>query len=334
VQGRHPEQTSDAVGAAGAQLGPQTIALATYLNKTIGASMGKTAAIVRTVSGISVTPGGISQALDRVARRGVPTYEALVEEVRRSPVVTADESGWKVAGELQWLWVFVTALITVYRIQPGRGFEEAAAVLGKDFGGVLERDGWAPYRRFTQARHQTCNAHLIRRCDEMLQTAKGGARQIPLIIKRLLKDGLEVRERRNASQLTPAAVEADISGLEQRLDEVLSELEHTHHKGNRRLLKHLAREQNALFTYLREPGVQATNWRAEQAVRPAVVNRKVWGGNRSPAGSHTQEVLTSVLRTAQQQGHNPLPILVDLLRSPTPMVAPLLPAASAPTAPG
>jgi len=168
----------------------------------------------------------------------------------------------------------------------------------------------------------------------MLQTAKGGARQIPLIIKRLLKDGLEVRERRNASQLTPAAVEADISGLEQRLDEVLSELEHTHHKGNRRLLKHLAREQNALFTYLREPGVQATNWRAEQAVRPAVVNRKVWGGNRSPAGSHTQEVLTSVLRTAQQQGHNPLPILVDLLRSPTPMVAPLLPAASAPTAPG
>ena len=38
------------------------------------------------------------------------------------------------------------------------------AVLGADFAGVLVRDGWAPSRRFTAAAHQTCLAHLLRRC--------------------------------------------------------------------------------------------------------------------------------------------------------------------------
>lgn len=79
--------------------------------------------------------------------------------VRHSPVVAPDETGWKVGGELQWLWAFVGDQVTVYRIQPGRGVKEAAAVLGEAFAGVLERDGWIVYRQFTDATHQTCTAH-------------------------------------------------------------------------------------------------------------------------------------------------------------------------------
>jgi transposase len=45
----------------------------------------------------------------------------------------------------------------------------------------------------------------------------------------------------------------------------------------------------------------ATNYRAEQALRPAVVNRKVWGGNRTEAGAQAQGVILSVLRTCKQQ---------------------------------
>ena len=77
MQGRHPEQTSDALGGAAVQVGPRATALVCYLNKVIGASMGKTAATLQTVSGITLTTGGISQALDRVARKSLPTYEAL-----------------------------------------------------------------------------------------------------------------------------------------------------------------------------------------------------------------------------------------------------------------
>lgn len=67
------------------------------------------------------------------------------------------------AGTLHWLWAFATPATTVYAIRPGRSFGDAAAILGADFAGVLARDGWAPYRRFVQADHQTCLAHLLRR---------------------------------------------------------------------------------------------------------------------------------------------------------------------------
>jgi transposase len=69
--------------------------------------------------------------------------------------------------------------------------------------------------------------------------------------------------------------------------------------------------------------VQATNWRAEQAIRPAVVCRKTWGGNRTRTGADTWQVLTSVLRTATQQGRDPVELLARLLQAPTPTVAEL-----------
>ena len=50
-----------------------------------------------------------------------------------------------------------------------------------------------------------------------------------------------------------------------------------------------------------DPRIEPTNWKAEQAIRPAVVNRKVWGGNRTKAGGETQAVTSSVLRTCQKK---------------------------------
>jgi transposase len=97
----------------------------------------------------------------------------------------------------------------------------------------------------------------------------------------------------------------------------------TRYPPNRRLLDHLAREREHLFTFLRMPGVQATNWRAEHAILPAVVCRKAWGGNRTWAGATTWQTLSSVLRTASQQGHDPVELLARLLCAPGPIVADL-----------
>ncbi len=77
--------------------------------------------------------------------------------------MAADETGWRIDAERVWLWTFVGDLVTVYDIAAGRGFDQAAAILGEDFDGVLERDGWAPYRKFTKATHQTCLAHYAER---------------------------------------------------------------------------------------------------------------------------------------------------------------------------
>ena len=50
------------------------------------------------------TANGLVHAVQRAARRAQPTYAALQEQIRGSPVVTPDETGWKVAGRLHWLW--------------------------------------------------------------------------------------------------------------------------------------------------------------------------------------------------------------------------------------
>ena len=104
VRGRHPLQTSDALGAAGVHVGPSALALAAYLNKHTGIPFGKVRAIFRTVFSLSLSRGGLSQALDRVAKALKPTYDALVATIKSAPVVAADETGWKVGGELHWLF--------------------------------------------------------------------------------------------------------------------------------------------------------------------------------------------------------------------------------------
>lgn len=170
VQDRHPLQTSDALGAASTHLGPHAVPLMVLLNKQLGLSHGKVAALLRDWFGVTVRPSGVTQALHRAARQAAPTYATLRDQIRGSPVVSPDETSWKVGGRLWWLWMFATAHTVVYAVQDGRGFNQAAAVLGADFDGVLVRDGWAPYRQFDQAAQQTCLAHLIRRCREIVET--------------------------------------------------------------------------------------------------------------------------------------------------------------------
>ena len=142
MQGRHPLQTSDAVGAANVHLGPSAVALIARLHKEVGMPLAKMAALLRERFGLTVTPGGLVQVLHRAARVAAPTYAALCAQIRGSPVVSPDETGWRVGAVRHWLWAFATPETTVYRMCHGRGFDEAAEVLGADFDGVLVRDGW------------------------------------------------------------------------------------------------------------------------------------------------------------------------------------------------
>ncbi len=198
VQGRHPRQTSNAIGGAASQLGPRALALATLLNKGLGLPYGKAATVLEQAFGLRVSRGGLCQAMERMAEKAEPTYQASVEQVRGSPSVTPEETGWKVGGQLWWMWVFSTAQVTVYAIQPGRGFEQAARVLGADFAGFLVRDGWAVYRRFLHALHQSCLAHLLRRCREMILVGEKREAEFPRRIQALLQQALQLRDSSSA----------------------------------------------------------------------------------------------------------------------------------------
>ena len=322
VRGRHPLQTSDAVGAAGVTVGPSALALAASLNKSYGLSLGKVRGVLGSTFGLSISRGGISQANDRVAKALEPTQVCLVEHVRNSPVAAADETGWKVGGLLHWLWGFTTPQVTVYQITKGRGYEEACQVLGEDFCGTLVRDGWAPYRSFQQATHQTCiGGHLMRRCHELLLTAQRGAARLPHALLRLFHRALQLRDHWVEHPPTERGRLIHAGMIRAEMDRLLSWSPTD--EENRKLLKHLRKERDALFTFLYDPSVPASNWWGEQAMRPAVVTRKVWGGNRTEHGAHTQAILASFFRSSHQQGVDPGPMIELVLCSSVPLLAPL-----------
>jgi transposase len=206
-----------------------------------------------------------------------------VAALRRSPVVYPDESGWREGGLSAWLWAFTNRQETVYSIQRGRGYREAAAVLGDDYAGALVADGWAPYRRFKKATHRTCLAHLLRRCDELLETAQAGAVRFPRQVREILRAALALRDRRTAGTISPHGVQVAKGRLATRMDRLLAGRFTT--PANRRFANHLRRHRNDLFVFLDREDVEATNWPAEHAIRPAVVNRKSCGGNRTRRGA-------------------------------------------------
>jgi transposase len=142
VQGRDPRQTSDALGAAAVQLGPAALALAVRMNKGLGMPHSDVAAVLQDGFQLQVNRSTICRAVDRVARRGETTWHALRDAARRSMVNGIDETGWNVAAQLRWLWVAVSEQVTFCDILPGRGFPQAASILGAEYEGWLTHDGW------------------------------------------------------------------------------------------------------------------------------------------------------------------------------------------------
>lgn len=290
------------------------------LNKGLGLSFEKTARVMREGFGITISRAGAWHAVYRTGRAAEPTYQALAAQVRSAPVVSVDETGWKVQAILRWLWVFASPRIVVYRIGDSRGFEQAAAILGEDFAAVIVRDGWAPYLKFVDALHQTCLAHLLRRCIEMIDDADRGQARIPHTIKRILTRALDLRDQRDAGTLPLPAARQQASQLAAQIDRQLDH-NHVRHPPNIRLLRHLTQQRNHLLTFLTVDGVEATNWRAEQAIRPIVVTRKVWGGNRTWNGARAQEIVCSVLQTCRLQDQDAQTILAHLLCAPAPLIS-------------
>ena len=233
--------------------------------------------------------------------------------------------GWKVGGRLQWLHVAVSAQVTVYAILPGRGYDQSVKILGAKYDGFLIHDGWAPYYRFALAFHQSCLAHLLRRCREMAHIASAAALAFPRAVEDLLQTSLELRDRYERGEVSERGLSIATGMLEAKLDRMLDP--HRRNPSNRRLARHLEHEQIWLFTFLHCFGLDATNNAAERAIRGMVIARKVWGGNRTWKGARTQQVLASVLRTCWQQGQDAFTRCVRLLRAPRAVILDIVPGA-------
>lgn len=317
VRGRHALQCSLALHAAGNQIGPNALALAAHMNKDLGVSYGRLVLFFATTFQLVVAKATLVRGLQRVADRAEPLYEQIVVMVRSSGVVYPDETGWRIGARGAWLWDFVCSVATLYVIRPSRGFDVIEEVLGSDYAGIVGCDGWAPYQRLAKALLQTCNAHLLRRCHELLEVATRGAVRFPRAVQALLLAGLALRDRHEAEEVSTHGLAVACGKLQAKVHRLLHETQLSN-ADNARFAKHLRNHEPEIFRYLEFPEVEATNWPSEQELRPAVVTRKLSAGNRSTRGAHTQEVLASVLRTAVRQGRPPMELLVQVLRAASP----------------
>ena len=305
-------QTSDALGAAAAQLGPDAQAAVVELNKQAGLSHGKVTQCLDHLFGISLSRGGSVHTVLRAAARCEPVYEAIRQSVGQAAWVVPDETGWRVGGHPAWLHTLVGPEATAYVIDPTRSADVAADILGLDYAGTMIHDGWSPYDRFHEASHQQCLSHLLRRSDAMAAAATRGAVCFPRRVAELLRAGLDLRDRHAAGAISTHGLAVARGRLENELADVV--FPPKTNAANERLAKHLWAHRDELFTFLRQPGLDATNWRAELAIRFGVVLRKVWGGSRTWVGARAQSVLMSVWRTCWQQERSALDFLSQLLR--------------------
>jgi transposase len=314
VQGHHPLQTSDALGCCASQIGPEAQSAVVMLNKELGLSQGKISRFFQRLFGINLTRGGSCQIMLRAAERCEGNYQAIVKRVQESDWIVPDETGWRIGGWLAWMHVAATQDAVAYRIARQRGVEASALLIGEDYAGTLIHDGWASYDRFWRATHQTCLAHLLRRCHDLLEHATRGAVVFPRKVKALLLESLETRDQRDAQAITTRAAIIKADDLQERMTRLVTPVKTN--AANERLAGHLQRHGSQLFTFLRHKGIDATNHRAEQAIRPAVVNRKVWGGNRTEAGAVAQSILMTVLFTAAKLKRDALQFVSRVLCSP------------------
>src|SRR5512139_1910834 len=222
VRSQHPEQTSQATGAAGVMVGPRAKALAADLKHRLGVSYGKVSEVLNDAFGLSVSRSGWCQADQKLARTARPIYEELLEAIRLCSVVNADETGWRIGTLSAWLWVFAHRDITVYTIRANRSSDVILDILGEHFSGILSSDGFLAYddRRLKDWLKQKCLSHLLKDLKEMNDTKTGRALHFARQATSLLQEALALK--RQKPTLPPRTFSQRARDLEERLDTLIA----------------------------------------------------------------------------------------------------------------
>jgi transposase len=267
------------LGAAASQIGPDAQAAVVTLNKTFGLSHIKVAAVFHALFGITLTRGASAQIVLRAADRLGPADQEIRQEIQSAPCVTPDETGWRVAGRPAWLHAWVAERATAYAIDARRKADALERLIGIDWSGTLVHDGFASYDRFRAATHQQCLGHVLRRVRELEAQAKRGAVHYPRKLIALLTEAIHLRNRYKKGKVSADELRRSRPAFDQRLRGLAWPAREV--PAYETLSAHLWNHRDEWFTSLSHPEVEPTNWEVEQAIRPAVVNRKVWGGNRT-----------------------------------------------------
>jgi len=312
ARGRHPDLAAGQRGATAHRLGPRLLAAAHQLHYGLGVPVRKLPAVIAMLTGVRLTQGAVTlDALKKAAGAIGATYRNLCDSVREAPYVHTDDTGWRQGGVPAWLMVFETDAATVYQVRPRHRNEEVRERIPADYAGVMITDRGTSYDAVELAgvKQQKCLAHVLRSLSEVLEKKARGARRFAKRLKALLKQALALWHEGRAGPTV-----ADFAERARRLkwaitdhlrDRTLTD------RDNQRLLNELGRchDAGSLVRFLDEPSIEPTNNRAERALRPAVIARKVSQCTKTARGTRAFEAWTSVLRTLSRT--TPGPALLD-----------------------
>ena len=314
VRSRHPDQTSQATGAAGVLVGPRAKALAADLKHRLGVSYGKVSEVLQDAFGLQVSRSGWCQSDQKLSTTASAVYAELLDMIRQCSVVHADETGWRIGTLAAWLWVFTHVDVTVYAIRDNRSSDVVVDVLGREFKGILASDCFLAYddRRLSGWLKQKCMSHLLKDLKEMKESKSGRALQFARQMTIVLQEALVLKKQK--SSLDPFTFFQRARDLEAHLDALIAPQRRLSDRDNARFAKRLRKHRPHLLRFLYVNELDATNNLAERMIRPAVITRKTNGCNRSKPGAATHAILSSVLVTCRQHSIPILDYLVELQR--------------------
>jgi transposase len=284
--------------------GPRLSALIGELSGMHGTSRRLIRDFCQSVLHIPMSLGAVQKVIDRVSEALVPHYELMAELARQAPVGYIDETPWYCQNMLQWLWTMATDTVTLYLVHPHRS-KDAFFDLIDDWQGILVSDGYGVYQNWVHQR-QTCLAHLIR-------TARGLAeKRAPELAACGVWALAELQRLCHMAKAPPSG--GEWNAWYARFCHLI-ERYHVRQDEAGRLARRLQREMASLWVFLVEHGVEATNNRAERALRFGVLWRKRSNGTASVKGNRWVERILSLRQTCRQLGQSSFAVLVDALNS-------------------
>jgi len=258
---------------------------------------------------LRLSVGGIVGALRQVAQAGQAEYDRTLAAIRASPVIHADETGWREDGTNGYSWTFSTPTACVYT-HGGRGKGMVDDTLAGAIG-TLVTDFYAAYDHYPGVQ-QKCWAHLWRDIQDL-------ERQHP-VDDRLAAWVSEVatiyRDATGFSHPDERTRMAQRRRLGERLREACHPFLNDETAPQALLCRRIEKYRHSLFTFVVDPAVPPTNNAAERSLRHLVVSRKISGGTRSAQGTHTKLTLASLFTTWRLRGIDPFLACQQMLISP------------------
>ena len=251
--------------------------------------------------------------VDIVARSFSHLYERLLERTFFSRHVYGDETTWRIAGVLYWLWTLVSDDATVFHVDKHRGGDVLDMLLG-GYRGHVTSDSHPAWNRIGLT-HQKCHYHYLSEIKRTTDMKRPGPefKKFSRTLKKIIIDSW-FPEKGNGPDDGPAERRKKIRNLQARVRRLISSTPDEKHC--RRFAKRLRREITHLFTFIRL-GTECHNNVSERSLRPSVIVRNVSLGSKTYAGAYKHAVLFSVRETCRMRGANPYDFLIGYMRNET-----------------